>query len=54
MTQAGFDPQFAEGAEFNEWKTDAFTNQATMAGLRIPLPYNKIFVPLEVYPLKDK
>ena len=23
---------FAEGAEFTEWKTDAFTNQATMAG----------------------
>ena len=31
-TQAGFDPPFAEGAEFTEWKTDAFTNQATTAG----------------------
>ena len=32
-TQAGFDPPFPEGAEFTEWKTDAFTNQATTAGL---------------------
>ena len=32
-SQAGFDPPFAEGAEFTEWKTDAFMNQATMAGL---------------------
>ena len=32
-SQAGFDPPFAEGAEFTDWKTDAFTNQATTAGL---------------------
>ena len=32
MPQAGFDPPFAEGAEFTELKTDAFTNQATTAG----------------------
>ena len=31
--QAGFDPPFVEGAEFTEWKTDTFTNQATTAGL---------------------
>ena len=31
MTQAGYDLPFAEGAEFTEWKTDAFTNQATTA-----------------------
>ena len=29
----GFDPPSVEGAEFTEWKTDAFTNQATTAGL---------------------
>ena len=28
----GFNPPFAEGAEFTEWKTNAFTNQATTAG----------------------
>ena len=33
LPQAGFDPPFAEGAEFSELKTDALTNQATMAGL---------------------
>ena len=32
-SQAGFDPLFAEGAEFTEWKTDPSTNQATTAGL---------------------
>ena len=32
MPQAGFNPPFAEGAEFTERKTDAFTNQATAAG----------------------
>ena len=32
-TQAGFNLPFAEGAEFTEWKIDAFTNQATPAGL---------------------
>ena len=32
MPQAGFDPPFAEGAKFTEWKTDASTNQATTAG----------------------
>ena len=36
-TQAGFDPPFAEGAEFTELKTDAITNQATTAGLKITL-----------------
>ena len=36
-SQAGFDPPFAEDAEFTEWKTDAPTNQATTAGLTIPL-----------------
>ena len=28
----GFDPPFAESAEFTEWKTDALANQATIAG----------------------
>ena len=32
MPQAGFDPPFAEGAKFTEWKTDAFTNLATIVG----------------------
>ena len=41
-TWMGFDPLFAEGAEFTEWKTDAFTNQATTAGLYGNL-YTKIF-----------
>ena len=30
----GFDPLFAKGAEFTEWKTDALANQATTAGLQ--------------------
>ena len=34
MTQAGFDLPFAESAEFTEWKMDAYTLQATTAGLR--------------------
>ena len=32
LTLMGFDPPFAEGAEFTEWKTDALANQATTAG----------------------
>ena len=32
-TSMGFDPPFAEGAEFTEWKTQALANQATTAGL---------------------
>ena len=42
-TQAGFDPPFAEGAEFAEWKTDAFTNQDTMAGLNKIVKFEKIW-----------
>ena len=38
-TQAGFDPPFPEGAEFTEWKTNAITNQATTAGLKMLLLY---------------
>ena len=40
MTQAGFDPPFAEGAEFTELKTDAFTNQAATAGFDLYLKRN--------------
>ena len=32
IPRAGFNPPFAEGAEFTEWKTDALANQATTAG----------------------
>ena len=34
-SQAGYDPPFAEGTEFTEWKFDAFTNQATTVGFTI-------------------
>ena len=37
-TQAGFNPLFAEGAEFTEWKTDALANQATTAEYGNTLP----------------
>ena len=42
-TQAGFDPPFAEGAEFTECKTDAFTNQTTTAGLKSDVLYIQNF-----------
>ena len=37
-TQAGFDPLFAEGAGFTEWKTDALANQTTTAEYGNTLP----------------
>ena len=51
-TQAGFDPLLAEGAEFTEWKTDAFTNQATTAGLKKELVlqiYKSIFTSFNIF-----
>ena len=52
-SQVGFDPPFAEGAEFTEWKTDALANQATTAGLQslllqTKLGHSKILLPISI------